>query len=99
MTPYLSPDLPRHIASLFSHAELQLIDDAGHWPQWDQPQAVAAASGRRRNHGSNTAMSYVERLVASDVAVCGDGAPNGAAAVPDACVDLIWAGERQLSAP
>ncbi len=40
---YLGRDLARHLAGLFVSAELELIDDAGHWPQWDQPNAVAQA--------------------------------------------------------
>ena len=38
---YLSPDLARHLAGLFPHADLHLVDDASHWPQWDQPAIVA----------------------------------------------------------
>jgi haloalkane dehalogenase len=39
--PYLSPALARHLATLFSHADLHLIDAASHWPQADQPETVA----------------------------------------------------------
>jgi haloalkane dehalogenase len=38
---YLSPDLAAHLASLFPTAGLHLVDGASHWPQWDQPDAVA----------------------------------------------------------
>jgi haloalkane dehalogenase len=38
---YLSPGLARHLAGLFPHADLHLVDDASHWPQWDQPETVA----------------------------------------------------------
>jgi haloalkane dehalogenase len=38
---YLSPDLARHLTSLFTRAELRLVQDASHWPQWDQPDVVA----------------------------------------------------------
>jgi haloalkane dehalogenase len=38
---YLSPDLARHLAGLFPHADLHPVDDASHWPQWDQPAIVA----------------------------------------------------------
>jgi len=38
---YLSPDLARHLAGLFRHAEVHLIEGASHWPQWDQPAEVA----------------------------------------------------------
>jgi haloalkane dehalogenase len=38
---YLNPDLARHLAGLFRHADLHLVDDASHWPQWDQPELVA----------------------------------------------------------
>src|SRR5262249_4236494 len=34
---YLSPDLARHLAGLFPHADVHLVRDASHWPQWDQP--------------------------------------------------------------
>ncbi len=39
--PYLNPALARHLATLFSHADLHLIDAASHWPQADQPETVA----------------------------------------------------------
>jgi pimeloyl-ACP methyl ester carboxylesterase len=38
---YLSPGLARHLAILFGHAELNLVDGASHWPQADQPETVA----------------------------------------------------------
>jgi len=38
---YLSPGLAAHLASMFPWAELHLVDGASHWPQWDQPGAVA----------------------------------------------------------
>jgi len=38
---YLSPDLARHLAGLFRHAEVRLIEGASHWPQWDRPAEVA----------------------------------------------------------
>lgn len=38
---YLSPDLAAHLAGLFPKAGLHLVDGASHWPQWDQPEAVA----------------------------------------------------------
>ena len=38
---YLNPDLARHLAPLFRRADLHLVDDASHWPQWDQPELVA----------------------------------------------------------
>jgi haloalkane dehalogenase len=37
----LSPALARHLAGLFRHAEVHIIDGASHWPQADQPEAVA----------------------------------------------------------
>lgn len=42
---YLNPDLARHLAGLFGDARLHLVDGAGHWPQWDQPAAVAGLIG------------------------------------------------------
>src|SRR5262245_10407764 len=38
---YLNSSLARHLAGLFGGAELRLIEDASHWPQWDQPELVA----------------------------------------------------------
>ena len=38
---YLSPQLAADLADLFSHATVHLVTDASHWPQWDQPAAVA----------------------------------------------------------
>jgi pimeloyl-ACP methyl ester carboxylesterase len=38
---YLNPDLARRLAGLFGDAELHLVEDASHWPQWDQPERVA----------------------------------------------------------
>jgi haloalkane dehalogenase len=38
---YLSPRLARHLAGLFTHADLHLVDNASHWLQWDQPEIVA----------------------------------------------------------
>ena len=38
---YLNPDLARHLAGLFTGAELRLVEDSSHWPQWDQPEVVA----------------------------------------------------------
>ena len=38
---YLNPDLAAHLASLFPRADLQLVDGASHWPQWDAPKAVS----------------------------------------------------------
>jgi haloalkane dehalogenase len=38
---YLSPDLAAHLSGLFPSAGLHLVDGASHWPQWDQPKAVA----------------------------------------------------------
>jgi pimeloyl-ACP methyl ester carboxylesterase len=39
--PYLNPHVARNFATLFRHAELHLIDGAGHYVQVDQPQQVA----------------------------------------------------------
>jgi len=38
---YLSTDLARHLASLFGHGKLHVVDRASHWPQADQPETVA----------------------------------------------------------
>ncbi len=39
--PYLGPSLGRHLGKLFRNAEIHLVDDASHWPQWDNPEAAA----------------------------------------------------------
>jgi haloalkane dehalogenase len=38
---YLSPGLARELADLFGQSEVHILDGAGHWPQADQPEAVA----------------------------------------------------------
>lgn len=38
---YFSPDLARHLAALFKRADLRLVEDTSHWPQWEQPEIVA----------------------------------------------------------
>jgi haloalkane dehalogenase len=38
---YLGHDLAHHLAGLFTGADVQRVEDASHWPQWDQPEAVA----------------------------------------------------------
>jgi pimeloyl-ACP methyl ester carboxylesterase len=38
---YLGPELARHLAGLFPRAEVHLVEGASHWPQRDQPDAVA----------------------------------------------------------
>jgi pimeloyl-ACP methyl ester carboxylesterase len=37
---YLSPDLARHLFTLFGRASMHVVDDASHWLQWDNPDAV-----------------------------------------------------------
>ncbi|MGO4299409.1 alpha/beta fold hydrolase [Leifsonia sp. RAF41] len=39
--PYLTPQIAANIGGLFSNARVQPVSGASHWPQWDQPQAVA----------------------------------------------------------
>lgn len=39
--PYLNVTVAAHLAAQFTCAAMHLIDDASHWPQWDQPEAVA----------------------------------------------------------
>jgi haloalkane dehalogenase len=39
--PNLNPDVAQHISDLFKTSELQVIDQASHWPQWDRPDLVA----------------------------------------------------------
>jgi pimeloyl-ACP methyl ester carboxylesterase len=38
---YLNAELSRHLANLFPTARMQLIENAVHWPQWQQPELVA----------------------------------------------------------
>jgi len=38
---YLSPGIARHLAAMFGHAEVHVIDGASYWPQADQPETVA----------------------------------------------------------
>jgi pimeloyl-ACP methyl ester carboxylesterase len=38
---YLNPDLAAHLAGLFRDAELNLVEGASHWPQWDRPEVVS----------------------------------------------------------
>jgi 2-hydroxy-6-oxonona-2,4-dienedioate hydrolase len=38
---YLNATVAAHLAAYFPHATLHLIDDASHWPQWDQPETTA----------------------------------------------------------
>jgi haloalkane dehalogenase len=35
---YLNPGLAHHLASLFRHSDLHIVEGASHWPQWDQPE-------------------------------------------------------------
>ena len=41
LDPFLNPDVAAHLAGLFTHADLHLVDGASHWPQWDKPDVVA----------------------------------------------------------
>jgi pimeloyl-ACP methyl ester carboxylesterase len=38
---YLTPDVARHLAGLFRHADLHVVENASHWLQADQPETVA----------------------------------------------------------
>jgi pimeloyl-ACP methyl ester carboxylesterase len=38
---YLSPAVAAHLGSLFARSTIQLVDGPSHWPQEDQPAAVA----------------------------------------------------------
>ena len=38
---YLNPSLAAEIAGLFKDPSIHLVQDASHWPQYDQPEAVA----------------------------------------------------------
>jgi haloalkane dehalogenase len=39
--PNLNPEVAQHISELFKTSELQVVDQASHWPQWDRPDVVA----------------------------------------------------------
>ena len=39
--PFLNPGVARELAALFPHSQLHLVEAASHWPQWDQPEAIA----------------------------------------------------------
>jgi haloalkane dehalogenase len=47
---YLSPRLARHLAGLFPHADLHLVNNASHWVQWDQPEIVARLINQAAPH-------------------------------------------------
>jgi haloalkane dehalogenase len=49
---YLSRSLAREIAGLFSDPSLHLVPGASHWPQHDQPQAVADLLADMANRGT-----------------------------------------------
>jgi pimeloyl-ACP methyl ester carboxylesterase len=38
---FLNPNSARELATRFSEPDLYFVDDATHWPQWDQPEEVA----------------------------------------------------------
>jgi haloalkane dehalogenase len=38
---YLTPSLAAEIAELFREPSLHLVQNASHWPQWNQPETVA----------------------------------------------------------
>jgi 2-hydroxy-6-oxonona-2,4-dienedioate hydrolase len=48
--PDLNPGLARHLAGLFTNAQLHLVAAANHWPQWDQPRSSPGSSRNRRPH-------------------------------------------------
>jgi len=52
---YFSPDLASCLTVLFRRAEVHLIHNASHWPQWDQPEAVARVIRRAASSGLPTA--------------------------------------------
>jgi pimeloyl-ACP methyl ester carboxylesterase len=38
---YLNPGVADHLAGLFGDTQVRLVQKASHWPQWDQPEALA----------------------------------------------------------
>ncbi|MFF0269982.1 alpha/beta fold hydrolase [Kribbella sp. NPDC004536] len=51
---YLGPDLAAELAGLFGAASLDLVQDAGHYPQHDQPEHVAAIINNQMSAGSRS---------------------------------------------
>ena len=43
---YLNVDVAQRLAELLGGAEVHLVDGASHWPQWDDPEAVASIINR-----------------------------------------------------
>ena len=39
---YLSVNVAQRLAQMLGTADVHLIDSASHWPQWDEPNAVAS---------------------------------------------------------
>lgn len=39
--PFLNPGVARELAGQLAHSDLHLVEGASHWPQWDQPEAIA----------------------------------------------------------
>jgi haloalkane dehalogenase len=48
---YLTPTLAAEIAGLFREPSLHLVQNASHWPQWNQPETVAELLRRATDHG------------------------------------------------
>jgi pimeloyl-ACP methyl ester carboxylesterase len=46
---YLNPSLAAELAGLFKDPEFHLVQDASHWPQYDQPEVVADLLKRRED--------------------------------------------------
>src|SRR5580692_5955385 len=48
---YLTPTLAAEIAGLFREPSLHLVQNASHWPQWNQPETVAELLRKATDHG------------------------------------------------
>ena len=48
---YLNPSLAAEIAGLFRDPSLHLVQDASHWPQWNQPETVAELIRKATDNG------------------------------------------------
>lgn len=48
---YLNPTLAAEIAGLFREPSLHLVQNASHWPQWNQPETVAELIRKVTDHG------------------------------------------------
>lgn len=41
--PYLTPEVAQAIGALFADAVVERLENSSHWPQWDEPEAIASS--------------------------------------------------------